>query len=660
LIIMMDSLIWLALFSTANCLGFSSNIEIHHLYTEPEYSTTNEPLTTDAPDYPYPRIVIMGQSGVGKSSIGNVLAGCEPSNEEEECFFPVCSGTDSCTSETSIASAEYLGKWGNETYADVTLVDTPGFGDSSGDDTPLLANMIEVLKNTLGNANLLLLCQEGGNRFSPSTITMLLELESMFGRERLWDNVMIEVTKWAYDTKSIADRERQGITEEKTCQDINDHIMEVAHLTFPLTCIFLDSYATYYPEDDTQQSFFYLYAKMLWEKANGLPNFDFYTIEDILNQLDDCRTKNDCLNDVLASNITELANRITSNTAEISGNKDRITQNEEAIIKNEEAIIENEEAIIENEESIMQVLANNITELTNCITANTAEISGNKDRITQNEEAIIENEEAIIENAEAIIENEETIMQVLASNITELANQIANTNEKIDTSIDHVQDKISENEDRITSNTVAITKHEETIEQLVTSTINIGDLAAMNEIAIDEIEVAMEQMIFAPIGTVTAWLGTYNASSMLPTGWERCDGHVIRSGPLKGERTPNLNEEGRFLRGGELQHVGLRFDDQIKSHTHTANVVVNDPGHSHTDRGHTHPYKDNWDAQGHGDNADDIRHEIPVPHDMISEIGRADLTEEKTNIKVEVQLDNTGASETYPKHMVVEYIMKVQ
>ena len=105
-----------------------------------------------------------------------------------------------------------------------------GFGDSTGDDTPLLANMIEVLKNKLGDANLILLCQTGDGRFNPSTIAMLLELESMFGRERLWENVMLEVTKWAYDAKSIADRERQGITEEKTCQDINDHIMEIAHL----------------------------------------------------------------------------------------------------------------------------------------------------------------------------------------------------------------------------------------------------------------------------------------------------------------------------------------------------------------------------------------------------------------------------------------------
>merc|ERR1712179_125400 len=448
-LIMMHSHIWLALFFKANCLGCSPNIEHHDLYTGPEYSTTNEPLTTDAPDYPHPRIVILGQSGVGKSSLGNVLAGCLPSNEEEECFFPVCSGTDSCTNTTSIARAEYLGKWANETYADVTLVDTPGFGASSGDDTPLLANMIEILKNTLGNANLLLLCQERGERFSPSTITMLLELESMFGRERLWDNAMIEVTKWAYDPKNIADRERQGITEEKTCKDINDHIMEVAHLKNPLTCIFLDSYAVYYLEDDTQQSYFYLYAKMLWEKANDLPNFDFYTIEDILNQLDDCRTKNDCLNDVLARNITELANRIYHQGEEISENKRRIEQNEVAITENEGDIIENKKALTEK-----------ISENTEKISDNTDKISNNTEKISENTDKISDNTDKIYNNTLMINDNTKNITrydQEIKTNADNIADITRHTNTHVNTCAfqDYIRNTGTITYDRILSRTTS-------------------------------------------------------------------------------------------------------------------------------------------------------------------------------------------------------------
>jgi hypothetical protein len=50
---------------------------------------------------------------------------------------------------------------------------------------------------------------------------MILELEALFGRERLWDNVIIEVTKWAYDIESIKERKRKGITEESALNDIN-------------------------------------------------------------------------------------------------------------------------------------------------------------------------------------------------------------------------------------------------------------------------------------------------------------------------------------------------------------------------------------------------------------------------------------------------------
>ena len=80
--------------------------------------------------FAYPRLLILGPTGVGKSSLGNVLAGCQPN--DINCFFPVCPGLTSCTKETKIAEGNYLG-----VGEKVTLIDTRGFGDSAGDEVCL-------------------------------------------------------------------------------------------------------------------------------------------------------------------------------------------------------------------------------------------------------------------------------------------------------------------------------------------------------------------------------------------------------------------------------------------------------------------------------------------------------------------------------------------
>ena len=108
---------------------------------------------------------------------------------------------------------------------------------------------------------------------------MILELESIFGRDRFWDNVILEVTKWAYDSKSIQDRKRQNITEESALFDLNKNLKEMFHLNHSLPGIFIDSYAAYYPDDQVQQEYFSLYTQQLWKFAEEKEAFSFFTIE---------------------------------------------------------------------------------------------------------------------------------------------------------------------------------------------------------------------------------------------------------------------------------------------------------------------------------------------------------------------------------------------
>ena len=125
-------------------------------------------LDDPTPVYPYPRIILMGPSGVGKSTLANILAGCLPNDDS---CFKTCPGSQSCTSETSLNVVTYLG---NDAFGTFTLVDTPGFGDTgAGGDGPIITNIIDVLKHSLGDANMILLCLDYNQGFGPVMQNMI-------------------------------------------------------------------------------------------------------------------------------------------------------------------------------------------------------------------------------------------------------------------------------------------------------------------------------------------------------------------------------------------------------------------------------------------------------------------------------------------------------
>ena len=72
----------------------------------------------------------------------------------------------------------------------------------------------------------------------------------------------------------------------------------------------------------------------------------------------------------------------------------------------------------------------------------------------------------------------------------------------------------------------------------------------------------------APIGTISAWTMKVTVSGVevgdIPDGWQRCDGSVILEPSIwAGERTPDLNNERRFLRGGSDTSVLSRKQNNM-------------------------------------------------------------------------------------------------
>ena len=81
-----------------------------------------------------PHLVILGATGVGKSSLANVLLGEHP--DCDNCTFPVCPGGNSCTKETAYAVGNWIGGGSN-----FTIVDTPGTYNNTKYSTNKLNNV---------------------------------------------------------------------------------------------------------------------------------------------------------------------------------------------------------------------------------------------------------------------------------------------------------------------------------------------------------------------------------------------------------------------------------------------------------------------------------------------------------------------------------------
>jgi len=262
------------------------------LFISTSFVLCNENVTDLYPeDYPDPRIVIVGPTGAGKSSLANALLGCDP--KSNDCMFGVCGGLDSCTKDTTIGIGPWLGEFSN-----FTIVDTPGFGDSSGEDNKLIQEMMHVLNFELVYTDTIVLTLDGSTpRFSSGLFDMLKQMTSIFG-SKWWDYMMVGVTKWSYDQADIDDREENCDAygpDSEYCRNEAWFIREVSRelrenfgIERNLTFAFMDSFSqdVINSQDDIQQMYWLEETEKLWNESTIVHEDEFYfrTIDDILEE----------------------------------------------------------------------------------------------------------------------------------------------------------------------------------------------------------------------------------------------------------------------------------------------------------------------------------------------------------------------------------------
>jgi len=201
--------------------------------------------------------VILGPTGSGKSSLGNVLLGRDKewrNPAEEECFtvgaFSRGSG-GGVTREVCAHIGEWLGRPGEW----ITVVDTPGFGNSLDEEEESIERLVNFLKDDLQYVNVFILTfKESDRRLTRGLKSMMKLLGRMFGGQ-LWHHSILSATHWGYDERHRDIRNTSGYGENEWTKGINRLLKGLPGDPEPLPSVFIDSFYDVGPSEFAEHKF---------------------------------------------------------------------------------------------------------------------------------------------------------------------------------------------------------------------------------------------------------------------------------------------------------------------------------------------------------------------------------------------------------------------
>eukprot|EP01084_Bolivina_argentea_P000665 1224_1 len=177
-------------------------------------------------------IVLVGNTGDGKSTVGNRLCGDE-SQRADSGPFPTSNRLDSCTLQLSKQRTE-IGS------VKITVVDAPGWGDTGGRDRTHANNLCAYLYGCGGINHFVLVRNAANYRFDDHFRMMLQRYEHMFGKI-FWKHLMVVLTRVE---QGFAERQ---FNETGQDQEIRNRIYETFELepeecAIPVIPIGFDNY----------------------------------------------------------------------------------------------------------------------------------------------------------------------------------------------------------------------------------------------------------------------------------------------------------------------------------------------------------------------------------------------------------------------------------
>ena len=217
--------------------------------------------------FPSPRIVILGATGVGKSSLANVLVGRDKNYNgryfRDGCF-KVSTGLDSITKRTCPDQGYWLG---NTTGQRFTVIDTPGFGDKLVEEEKTIEGLVTTLRDKIKYVHVFIIAfKQTDNRMTNALRSMIGLFEKMFGK-MFWDNAILEATHWNHgdEAERVRQSSRPSITKEYWAGEFNKKLRQEFKLERDLPSVFIDTY--YHHSSIKEREIFQNETQTLWEYA---------------------------------------------------------------------------------------------------------------------------------------------------------------------------------------------------------------------------------------------------------------------------------------------------------------------------------------------------------------------------------------------------------
>ena len=244
-------------------------------------------LVTNEDVYPSPRILIIGETGAGKSSLANALLGRDP-QYDGRCFphgcFKVGWGTgEIITTKTCSDKGHWLN---NSSQPEVTIIDTPGFGDKMKSEQKTIDGLVSVLKDDIKFIHAFVITMNGKKpaRLTRELRVMLSIFEKMFGKD-FWQHAIMEFTHWSFNTYVVNQRMRirPPRTEEAFAKEFNLILQKELGVAHDIPTIYIDSHYNKSLAEEASQ--FEKYTTDLFNFANTNGAFECKDIDKVKHHL---------------------------------------------------------------------------------------------------------------------------------------------------------------------------------------------------------------------------------------------------------------------------------------------------------------------------------------------------------------------------------------